>query len=178
MLDNGKLKLQLMTARVWGGSLTLTPSPDPEDQALNFMTYGIDGSSLARFLGFKDAEIDGSFEGMLSFMPGKFPSFNASSLVTTPGRTGKITVSAFPKVVADDLSMQISRAALAGFTYNFIRFDFNGDRVKFTADGSPDEPIPFVADPVTGAFRPAADTEPGFDRELTVEMDFKPHLEK
>lgn len=178
MLDNGKLKLQLMTARVWGGSLTLTPSPDPEDQALNFMTYGIDGSSLARFLGFKDAEIDGSFEGMLSFMPGKFPDFNASSLVTTPGRTGKITVSAFPQVVADDLSMQISRAALAGFTYNFIRFDFNGDRVKFTADGSPDEPIPFVADPVTGAFRPAADTEPGFDRELTVEMDFKPHLEK
>ena len=178
MLDNGELKLQLMTARVWGGSLTLTPSPDPDDRALNFMTYGIDGSSLARFLGFTDAKIDGSFEGMLSFLPGNFPDFRASSLVTAPGRTGKITVSGFPQVEADNLSMQISRAALAGFNYNFIRFDFNGDRVKFTADGSPDEPIPFVADPVTGAFRPAADTEPGFDRELTVEMDFKPHLEK
>lgn len=178
MISNGKLKLQLLTARVWGGSITLTPSPDPDDESLSFMTYGIDGSSLARFLGFSDAEIEGTFEGMISLKNGAFPDFNPSSLVTAPGRSGKIRITDFPQVEADSLSMQISRAALAGFNYNFIRFDFNGDRVEFTADGSPGEPVPFVADPVTGTFRPASDTEPGFDRELTVEMNFKPLWEK
>lgn len=177
-LNQGRIKLQLLNARLWNGSVTLTPSPEPDNRTLNFMTYGIDGSSLARFLGFDDAEINGSFEGMIAFEQDNFPQFAPSSLVTTPGRTGKVKISQFPEVDADELSMQITRAALAGFNYNFIRFDFNGDRVRFTADGSPETPVPFVADPVTGAFRPATDTEPGFNRELTVEMEFKPRWEK
>ena len=163
----GMGQLRELSFKLWGGNGALMAGSG--DGTLAVMLMNISATELMRHLGFADALVPDVFNGTLRIQPRRGI---VGTLATMPHGAALASFPTLPDFTANALVRELTQTVLLAINYNFLRLDFDNGKVKFTADGRPADPIPFVADPATGEFRRAADLEERFAQELSVEIDF------